>query len=150
MGLAVGIYVMVVARGARAAAQAARAMARRRNLIEELESASQKVHQVGTFIQQNEWLAVRMRTEEIQAACRVTLTRWPDQLSLERRNEVITASKLMSSVALVVAGAVREQLSAQQLQQIADAHIRASGHISSALGEARKEEERNGETHNGN
>jgi hypothetical protein len=52
IGLGLGVYVIIVARGAREAAQAARVVARRRNLVEELESASQKVQQVGNFIQQ--------------------------------------------------------------------------------------------------
>lgn len=150
IGLGVGIYVIIVARGARDAAQAARAGARRRNLVEELEGASQKIQQVGNFIQQEQWVAVRLRTEEIIAACKLTLTRWPDELSEQRRNEVITASTLIHSIAVAAAGIVDGQLTPQQKRKITDAHMRASGHISSALGEARREDERNGDAHNGN
>jgi hypothetical protein len=146
-GLGAGIYVIIVARGAREAAQAARAFARKRNLVDELEGASQKIQQVGNFIHQEQWVAVRMRTEEILAACKVTLTRWPDQLSADRRNEVINASTLMRSIAMAIADPTNGQMTSQQKRKITDAHIRASGHINSALGEARRAEERDGDTH---
>jgi hypothetical protein len=144
-GLGVGIYVVIVARGARAAAESARSMARKRNLVDELEAASQKIQQVGNFIQQEQWAAARMRTEEILTSCQLTLTRWPDHLSETRRNEVMTASTLMRSIALTVADLVNGQATPVQKKKISDAHIRASGHISSALGEARREEERIGD-----
>src|SRR4029077_11184510 len=113
-GLAVGVWTLVVARGAREAAQAARKLARQRNLVEELEGASQKIQQVGNFIQQEEWAAVRIRTEEIQAACKLSLTRWPDQLSEERRNELLTAAKLMHSITMAAHNPVNGQITAQQ------------------------------------
>jgi len=50
-GFGLSIWVLVVARGARDAAQAARTLAQRRSLVEELEGAFQKVQQVGNFIQ---------------------------------------------------------------------------------------------------
>jgi hypothetical protein len=101
-----------------------------------------------TSYNNKEWLAVRMRTEEIQAACSETVTRWRDQLSIERRNDVMTAAKLISSVAQEAATA-HEELTPQKLQRMAEAHIQASAYISSAVGEARREEERNGETYHG-
>lgn len=150
IGLGTTIYVAIVARGAREAAQAARALARRRNLVEELESASQKIQQVGQLIQHEEWIAVRMRTDELIGACRIVLTRWPDQLSEERRNEMMTASRLLSSIALVVSDPQDGELSVRQKRKINDAHLTATGHISSALGEARRDEERDGELDNAN
>lgn len=149
-GLALGLYVMIVARGAREAAQAARALARRRSLVEELEGASKRVQQVGNFIEQEQWTAVRMRAEEILASCRLTLTRWPDHLSEPRRNEVMTASSLMRSITMTTSELVNGQISDEQRRKITDAHIRASEHINSALGEALREEEREGDSGNGN
>jgi len=146
-GLGVSIWVLRVAKDAREAAQGARSHARKRNLIEELDSAYQKIQQVGNFIQQEQWAAVRIRTEEIQASCKLTLTRWPDHLSEERRNEVLSASSQMMSIAKLASGATGP-LTQQQKRWLSDAHMRASGHISSALGEARKEEERDAD--NGN
>lgn len=148
VGLAISIWVLVVAKDARDAAKAARSFARKRNLVEELEGASQKIQQVGNFIQQEEWAAVRLRTEEIQASCKLTLTRWPDQLSEDRRNEILSAGKLMHSITMAAHNPVNGRITAQQKRAINDAHMRASGHISSALGEARREEERDSD--NGN
>lgn len=147
IGTGISVYLIFVTRAARDAARAASAAARKRNLVEELESASQKTQQVGNFIQQDEWAAVRMRTEEIMVACKVALTRWPDHLTEERRNEVLKASTLMRSIATESANGA---ISPEQKRKISDAHIRASGHISSALGEARKAEERDGDANNGN
>ena len=150
IGLGVGVYVIFVAKGAREAAEAARALARKRSLVEELEGASQKIQQVGQFIQQEQWLAVRMRTEEILSVCKVTLSRWPDHLSMERRNEVITASSLVRSIAMTAAECASGVLTPKQKRSMNDAHLRASEHISSALGEARREEERSEGNSHGN
>ena len=116
--------------------------------LKNLESASHKIQQVGNFIQQEQWTAVRLRAEEILTSCKLTLTRWPDQLSEERRNEVLTASSLMRSITLATADSADGVI--LQKKKISDAHIRASGHISSALGAARREEERDGEGNDGN
>src|SRR5258708_29703618 len=88
-GLLLGIWVLVVARGARQAAKEARSLARRRDLVEELQDVSQKLQQVGTFLQQQEWLGVQIRTTEILVNCRSAMARWSDQLSIQRRNVVL-------------------------------------------------------------
>jgi len=150
VGVGVSVYVIFVARGARKAAEAARALGRKRDLVEELESASQKIQQVGNFIQQSQWTPVRMRTEEILSSCKLALSRWPDHLSESRRLDIITAARLMKSITLSVGSCTDSEMTGQQRRNIRDAHIRASGHISSALGEARREEERDGEASHGN
>jgi len=50
IGLILSVYVVIVARGAREAAEAARSLGQKRNLVEELENANQKIQQVGNFI----------------------------------------------------------------------------------------------------
>jgi hypothetical protein len=80
-GVGLSIWVLIVAKGAKRAADAANAAARKRNLVEELESAAQKIQQIGVLIQQEEWVAAQMRIDEVFASCRTTLARWPDHLS---------------------------------------------------------------------
>jgi hypothetical protein len=150
IGLGVGIYVIVVARGAREAAQAASALGRKRNLAEELESASQKIQQVGNFIQQGQWVPVRMRTEEILVSCKIALSRWPDNLSESHKNGILTAARLMRSITLALGNCKESEMTEVEKKKIREAQIGASGHISSALGEARKEQERYSEDTNGN
>lgn len=145
IGLGVSIYLITVARGAREAARAARASARRRHLIDELDGVFQKVQEVGSFIQHGEWMAVRLRAEEVHAACKLVLTRWPDQLSEERRNELMSASTLIVSIAKKAAGSADIQLTPGLKRKLTDTHLRASGHISSALGAARWAAERDGD-----
>jgi len=91
-----------------------------------------------------------MRTEEILASCKVALGRWPDHLSESRKNEIISAASLMQSITLAVGGCNDSEMSGQQKKKIRDAHIRASGHISSALGEAQRKEERDRGVNDGN
>jgi len=148
-GFAVSLWVLAVARSARSAAQAASASARQRNLVEELEGVSHKFQQVGTLIQQEQWIAVQMWIEEVTASCRVMLTRWPDHLSTERKNELMSAATLLSSIVTAIARAEGEPLNPQQKKRFAETQIRASGHVHSALGEARREQERNGDLTNG-
>src|SRR5689334_7737806 len=100
VGLVISLYLIRVTRGARDAARAARALARKRNIVEELEGASQKLQEIGNFIQQEEWMAVRIRAGEILAICRLALTRWPDHFSEGRKNEIMSASTLVGSIAM--------------------------------------------------
>ena len=66
-GFLLSLYVLKVAKGARRAAEEARALARKRDLVEELGDASQKLQQVGNFLQRGEWLGVQIRTAEVLA-----------------------------------------------------------------------------------
>jgi hypothetical protein len=57
LGLALGVWVLVVAKGARAAARDVRAWSRRRNLSEELLQAKRNIEQVGDFLHKKSgWL----------------------------------------------------------------------------------------------
>jgi hypothetical protein len=144
-GLGISIYLIFVTQAARDAARDARSLARKLNLVEELENASQKIQQVGSFIQQDQWVAVRLRSEEILSACQITLSRWPDHLTETRKNEIITASGLIRSIAMSAANHVDGKMEIGRKKKVNDAHIRASAHISSALGEARRSQERDGD-----
>jgi len=154
IGVGISIYLITVTQAARdaaqSAAQAASATARRRDLVEELEAASQKIQQVGNFIEQAEWVAVRLRTEEILAACKLTLSRWPDHLSEQAKNDVMNASRQMNSIANQIIQMAEVEVTLAQKRRLAGSQMRASGHISSALGEARKNEEMDGTAANGN
>lgn len=148
-GLGLSGWVLFVAKGARRAALAANRTARRRSLVEELESLSHKFQQVGILIQQEQWAAVQMWVDEVTATCRVILTRWPDHLSIDRRNDLMSATTLAASVTKVVVGTESGRYTPQMKRRLADTQIRASGHISGALGEARRKQERDGDVTNG-
>ena len=148
-GLGLSIWVLIVATGAKRAAQSASRAARRRDLVEELEDLSHKFQQVGTLIHQEQWIAVQMWVDEVTASCRVMLTRWPDHLSSERRNDLMSATTLISSIAKAIASVEGGQFTLQLKKRFADTQIRASGHINSALGEAKRKQERDGEVTNG-
>jgi hypothetical protein len=143
-GFFLSLYVLRVAKGARKAAKEAKALARKRNLVEELDDASQKLQQIGNFLQQRQWVGVQIRTAEVLAICREAMVRWSDHLSEERRNGVLTAMTQVQTIATQLAEIGHRELTPRENKGLATAHLKASGHISDALGEARRQEERDG------
>lgn len=144
IGLAFTVRVLFVARGARKAAEEARTLARRRNLVEELDDASHKLQQIGIFLHQQEWFGIQLRIDEVAAVCRSAMTRWPDHLPEERRNDVLTAVQLLRSVATVASAVVGREPTQAENKKLTTTHSRASELINDALGEAYKGEERDG------
>jgi hypothetical protein len=151
LGLGFTIYVLSVAKDAKSAAEAARDAAlsavRKRTLVEDLEDVRRMVQQVGNLIQQEEWTAVHMRTEEIVGTCKSATARWGDALSVETRDGIGTAGTLLQSIAAKSSEFDRRDLTPVEKNKLISTHLRASGLIHTALGEARRLEERNG---NGN
>jgi hypothetical protein len=148
-GLIITVRVLFVARGARKAAEDARTLARRRNLVEELDDASAKLQQIGIFLHQQQWFGIQLRIDEVAAICRSAMTRWPDHLPEERKNNVLTAVQLMRSIAALSAELSVREPSSAETKKLKTTHSKASEMINDALGEARKEEERDG-ANNGN
>ncbi len=149
IGLIITARVYFVAKDAKQAAQEALVLARSRNLVEELDDASQKLQQIGIFLHQQEWFGTQLRIDEIAAICRSALTRWPDHLSEMRRNDVLSAVQLVRSIASLSAELQGRQPTPAESRRLKTTHSKASELINDALGEARKAEERNG-TKNGN
>ena len=148
LGLAVSVWVLVVARRAKKAAEEARSVARRRNLVEELDSAEHKLQELGTFLQQEEWVGVQIRTAEILAICRSAMTRWSDHLPEGRRNDVLTAVQLIHSIATKVAEvSSAEHIAPADKKRLVATHLKASGFLNDALGEARRQDERGNNNH---
>jgi hypothetical protein len=99
-GLAIGIYVVVVATGARRAAEEARLRSKILSLTEELDAAAHKIQEVGHFLSVGNWEVVRIRAEEVSNTCEVALGKWADDpLRKKSRNNLILAAKLMRSIA---------------------------------------------------
>ena len=88
VGLGFTIYVLWVAKGAKKAAEEARQAVlsgtRKRSLIEELEDVRRMIQQVGNLIQQEEWTAVHMQTEEIVGTCNAAMARWATDWRIPR------------------------------------------------------------------
>lgn len=148
VGVCLSIWVLSVAKDAKHAAEEAAELvstaARKRDLVEALESMSQKIQQIGAFVQQEEWVAARMRVEEVLSACRIVLARWPDHFSSERRAGINYAIAQVGSIGKEIANNNKAAFTEQQKKRCTDSQMRASGHIHSALGEARRSLERSG------
>jgi hypothetical protein len=76
IGLALGLWVLSVAVDAKTAAQETRAWARKKSLSEELQQAQQHVEQIGDFLHKKEWMAVRIRAQEVSGS------RWRPKINL--------------------------------------------------------------------
>jgi hypothetical protein len=98
-GLAVSFYVLVVARGARKAAEEARSAERLRTALAGLEDAAAKCIEVGQFARNQKWDVVELRAQEVMARCRTTLAAWGDNPALkESRNKLNEVATLMRSI----------------------------------------------------
>jgi hypothetical protein len=148
VGLGFTLYVLSVAKGAKEAAEEARdgvlSITRKRSLIEDLEDIRRLVQQVGLLIQHEEWMAVHMQMEEIVGSCKSAMARWGDGLSTETRDGVMTAGTLLESIAAKASEYGDRELTVPERNKLTSTHLRASGLVRTALGEARRLEERTG------
>jgi hypothetical protein len=137
-GLFIGIYVLVVATGARRAAEGARHRSRQRSLTEELEEARNSVRQIGHFIMAGNWDVVRIKAEEVLNSCRSAMQRWDeDPLSKKAKNRLITVATVTRSIAERAATAELSPLSVEEREEIAAAQLKAGELLSALLGESR-------------
>ncbi len=149
VGLGFTLYVLSVAKDAKRAAEEAResilSITRKRSLIEDLEDVRRLVQQVGLLIQHEEWMAVHMQTEEIVGSCKSAMARWGDGLTVETRDGVMTAGTLLQSIAAKASEYGDRELTVPEKNKLTSTHLRASGLVRTALGEARRLEERTGD-----
>jgi len=143
-GLIVSLYVLRVAKDAREAARGAQTLAQKRDLAEDLDEASHKLQDLGNFIQQQQWVGVQLRIDEILAICRSALARWPDHLPENRKNDVSTAVTLIQSIATQSAEISHREVLPAEKKRLTATHLKASGLLNGARGEARRLEERKG------
>jgi hypothetical protein len=141
-GSFIAIWTLVVARGAREAAQQASQVARQRDLIEELESATKVIQQIGIFLMTDQWVIVHLKAMELQSSCKTAVVRWPDGMAPERKDDVLAASQLVDSIAREASYSTIASLTRGKRKMISDAHLKANDLISGALADARKQQER--------
>lgn len=141
VGVLLTVWTLVSARGARKAAEEASSIGRKRNLVEELEDAASKMGQVGSWVRDEKWELVQLRSQEVLGISASVLSRWGDHLG-DSANNLRTASTQLSSVARQTMASATKELSKKERQSIFDAQLRASELINDVLGCARRVEER--------
>jgi hypothetical protein len=153
IGLVWTIIIFFIAKSAKRLAKEARDAAlsttRKRSLIEDLEDVRRMIQQNGNLIEQAEWTALRMQTDEIVGMCKSAMARWGDGLPIKVKNGVLTAGTLLESIVERSFGCRDRALTPTERVGLNSIHARASGLVRTALGEARRREERDG-TKNGN
>jgi hypothetical protein len=125
-GFAVSVATLVVARWAKQAAEQAKTEARRRNLADELEEAQRKTEQVGSYLGQEKWEIVLLRSQEVVTSCSQILRRWSlIELSERSRDNILVAQQQAGSIARVALRAPRIPPSEQELRRLAGAQHKA-------------------------
>jgi hypothetical protein len=125
-GLLVSAATFYVAKAAKEAADDARSEARRRNLADELEDAQRKTEQVGSYLGQEKWEIVLLRSQEVVTSCSQILRRWGShELSEESRDNILVAQQQAGSIARVALRAPRIPPTEQDLRRIAGAQHKA-------------------------
>lgn len=141
VGLVISIWVLIVARKAKAAAEKARFLARLKTVVEELKEANNKVSLVGVFLREQKWEIAQLVANEVLGICVAASSRWGDQME-QSRNDLLNACTLMRSISdLCDIAATRALIDDERLAMIA-AQSEAFSLISGALGHAQKLEER--------
>jgi hypothetical protein len=142
LALGVSVWVLVVADKAKNAAEGARALARKRSLIEELNETNTRMQPVGLWVRDQKWEIVQLRTQELLGSCKSVLSRWFDNLMGVSANDLRTVCTLLLSIASLAGEASLRQLDEQERRQMLDAQLRAGELISDALGRSHRSEER--------
>ncbi len=141
-GLAVSVWVLVVARKAKVAAEQARAAARLKSLVELLADANNRLQQVGTCLMGQRWDVAWFLSGEVAAACKLIIGRWGDTLTSSARGNLLEIASIAKSIVGVVHEGHMRPLSKAARRQALDAQLTASNLIGVTLGEARRIEER--------
>jgi hypothetical protein len=141
-GLIVTIFTFLAATGAKEAAEKAKEAARGRSLVEELEMGERRIHEIGTFLDLDQWGLVRLRATELLSICGAVAARWPDKLSVEKKNNILKAQELVLSIGTTVAIAKVKAPTREAVKSMAATQLRASQLISSVLAEALSQQER--------
>jgi len=136
IGVAVSIWTLIVATGARKAAQDARLEARRQKLSEELQNAVYRVEQLGHRVLLRKWELAFIRAQEIASSCSLILRRWTDTLSEPSKDRILSAQAQAGSIAKAAMKANTAPPTDQQLQRIVDAQLRAFQLLSAEKGES--------------
>ncbi len=98
-GLVIAVYVLIVAMGARRAAQEARSAERLRTALDAIEGAANKCTEVGQFVRLQKWDVVELRAQEVMTCCRATVAGWGDESSLkDSRNKLNQVATQMGSI----------------------------------------------------
>jgi hypothetical protein len=146
-GLGVSIYVLWVAQGAKTAAKKAteeaegaarmaKASARTRGALEDLQVALAASRQVSNHAGVKNWQVVRLKAEEVMESCRIIVNRWEDTAALnDSKNSLNQAITMMRTIA--------EEASKDtpNLQRIIKTQHGAHDHISAVEGKVQKEQD---------
>lgn len=141
-GLVISIWVLIVARGAKQAAEDARSAARLKSLVEVLEEARNRIQRIGDLSGQKQWGEVGRLAQEASDRCWQASARWGDQVTRGAKTNLMEAAQIVASLAGVSAELSMSQLDEEKLRRALDSYREASKLISIVLGEAQRFEER--------
>lgn len=142
VSLALTIWLLVVAEGAKHAAERAVGQIRRQSLREDLESMHEKIQQVGIFLGAGNRALAGLRAREVLGAGTSATSRWKDELPAQDREDLAMTVSLAKSIILAVEDVEGRVPTAEQLRSIAAAQLRAEERLSRLVGQARRASDR--------
>jgi hypothetical protein len=144
VGLVVSLAVLWVAKKAKDAAEGARSLARLKSLLEELESAGNRVQSIRAHLKDRKWDLVDLLVDQALSACRSALKRWADHLAESSRDNLVAACRLLRSILETCVKASTGEPSDEQWRLAMNAQQEARELMSTALGQVKGAEERSG------
>ena len=100
-----------------------------------------RIHEIGTFLDLDQWILVRLRSTELVSICGIVAARWPDKLSTEKRDDILKAQELVHTIGSSAAMAKLKVPTRESVRLMASTQLRASQLISAALAEALSRQE---------
>ena len=94
------------------------------------------------MLQHEQWFSAQLHIQEIQSRCSQIASRWQDGLPEEKLGDLLRAAELARSIAKRLPAGAGSRPTDTERGKLVDVQLRINGHIGSALGEARKIEER--------
>lgn len=135
-GLAVSIYLISIARGARKAAQEARSGEKARSALQDLRQAAEKNTQIGVYARSAKWDATQIRAEEVMNCCHSTVARWKDDPGFkESSNDLLMVATQMHSIILEAAK------SNTRATSIMSSQVTSSEKLSAVIGRVEREQD---------
>ncbi len=142
--LGLTVWLLVVAEGAKRAAERAEGAIRKQNLREDVESVREKIHEVGIFLDAGDLALAGLRAREVMGIGTAALGRWRDDLSVEDREDLLAAVSLLRSVVEVLSEAGSQPVATARAKRLSEAQLRAEERVSGLVGRVRRLADRGG------
>jgi hypothetical protein len=138
-GLVVGFYVLVVAKGAKKAAQEVRDREILRTLLDNLEEANNDIRELGLFARESKWDIVYLKAVDALTHCREAISNWDDRpASRVMKNKLNSATTITRTIADLTANSSVRPPDDTQRENILRAQLDVGEVLGTVIGHIQK------------